>query len=197
MKCLVWALPIVLVTSLGGCRSSSSEHAKNYQTVATDPGRDTKTAKEKSRQAAEMIKQDELSEAEKCLKEALAADVMYGPAHNNLGLVYFKQNQLYLAAWEFQYAIKLLPKKPEPYNNLGLVYEAGGKFPEAIQSYSQAVAIQPDNPQFLGNEVRARIRNGEKGKEVRKLLSDLLMHETRPQWIQWAKQEMVLIKENR
>ena len=47
--------------------------------------------------------------AEAALKAALTADVMFGPAHNNLGKVYFHKGELYLAAREFDYAMKLMP----------------------------------------------------------------------------------------
>jgi hypothetical protein len=32
-----------------------------------------------------------------------------GPAHNNLGIVYYRQKKYYLAAWEFQHAARLYP----------------------------------------------------------------------------------------
>jgi hypothetical protein len=35
-----------------------------------------------------------------------------GPAHNNLGIVYYRQKKYYLAAWEFQYAAKLMAYSP-------------------------------------------------------------------------------------
>jgi hypothetical protein len=31
-----------------------------------------------------------------------------GPAHNNLGIVYYRRKKYYLAAWEFQYAARLM-----------------------------------------------------------------------------------------
>ena len=46
-----------------------------------------------------------MEKAEKLLKQALTADIGYGPAHNNLGKVYYHRQNFYLAAWEFEYAI--------------------------------------------------------------------------------------------
>ena len=118
--------------------------------------------------------------AEQVLRDALLKDVMFGPAHNNLGLVYFHQAHLYLAAWEFQYAVKLMPNQPEARNNLGLVLEAGGKLDQAVDSYEQAMKAEPDNGQFVGNCVRARVRRGETGIEMRELLEKLIMVDSRP-----------------
>ena len=95
------------------------------------------------------------------VRSALEADVTFGPAHNNLGRVYYHQGQLYLDAWEFQYAIKLMPYQPEPKSNLGLVLEAANKLDEAIKNYDEAMNLEPENPQFLGNDARARARRWE------------------------------------
>src|SRR4029453_19576722 len=107
------------------------------------------------------------------LKSALAADVMCGPAHNNLGKVYYHQHKLYLAAWEFQYAMKLMPNVPEPRNNLGLVFESAGKLDDAVASYDEARGLEPDNVQFIGNLARARVRRGDDDAGVRDLLRQL------------------------
>src|SRR5262245_32785979 len=94
-----------------GCQSGKRGDSKSpsYETIAKDPRRDSERARELNAQALEQMQRDKLDEAERTLKKALSADVTFGPAHNNLGKVYFDQNKLYLAAWEFQYAAKLMP----------------------------------------------------------------------------------------
>ncbi|MHB1158379.1 MAG: hypothetical protein ACYC26_16260 [Phycisphaerales bacterium] len=47
--------------------------------------------------------------------------------------------------------------------------------------------MEPDNPELLGNFARARLRRGNKGRDMRQLLTDLLMKKTRPDWRQWAR----------
>src|SRR5207302_136282 len=92
------------------------------------------------------------------LKAALEADVMYGPAHNNLGIVYMKQGKpLYDAAWEFEKAIKLMPHQPETRNNLGLVLEQAGKLSEATDAFMRAHEMEPDNPEYIANLANLRI----------------------------------------
>ena len=171
-----------------GCNTGPRNASQSeYETVADAPGRDAAAAEAHHARATRLIERGDWPAAEAALKEALAADVMYGPAHNNLGKVYFHQGKLYLAAWEFQYAAKLMPNVPEPKNNLGLVFESAGKLDEAVSSYDEAMRIEPDNPQFIGNLARARMRRGDRDESVRELLSSLVLRETRPEWADWAR----------
>ena len=80
----------------------------DYATVTASPDRDTAAARQHTRAATKLMENDKLDDARKELKRAMAADLFYGPAHNNLGSVYLKQKRYYLAAWEFQYAAKLI-----------------------------------------------------------------------------------------
>ncbi|MES1171564.1 MAG: hypothetical protein ABUL56_04300, partial [Actinomycetota bacterium] len=95
-----------------------------------------------------------------------------------------------LAAWEFQYAMKLMPNTPEPRNNLGLVFESAGKLDDAVASYDEAMRLEPDNVQFIGNLTRARVRRGDRDDSVRELLGKLVMRETRPDWADWARGQL-------
>jgi Tfp pilus assembly protein PilF len=101
-----------------------------------------------------------LAVAEKLFQQALASDVRFGPAHHSLGVLYFWQNKLYLAAWEFEYAARLMPDRYEPLNNLGLVYEAAGKYDDAKMYYSLARQKAELQPQVIGNQARIAMRSG-------------------------------------
>jgi Flp pilus assembly protein TadD len=181
---------------LASCQSPrpTTSSARDYQTLGKEPQRDTDTAHKQNDAAVTLINKGDYAGAEKLLREALADDVMYGPAHNNLGLIYFHQSKLYLAAWEFQYASKLMPTQPEARNNLGLVFEASGKLDQAIDAYDQAIKIAPDNAQFIGNCARARMRRGDKFADVRPLLEKLVTLDTRPDWTAWAKEHLALVQ---
>lgn len=126
------------------------------------------------------------------MQKSLLADVTYGPAHNNLGKIYYGQRNFYLAAWEFEYANKLMPHRAECQNNLGLVYEAVGKLDEAIDSYSIAYAADPKNPVVIGNLARARVRRGDDDPVVAQLLADLKLYDSRPEWVAWASERLAV-----
>ena len=161
--------------------------AERYQTVPKESERDADLARRENARAAALMDKGDDAAAEVALKAALDADVMCGPAHNNLGKVYYRQGKFYPAALEFQFAMKLMPNQPEPPNNLGLVFEAAGKLDEAAESYGKAVALEPGNVQAMGNLARARYRRGDRDEEVRALLTQLVLRDTRPDWLAWEK----------
>jgi len=190
----------VLVVVLGGCNTGSARYRsepQGYRTVPVEIGRDCEKAATLTAQALKAVEEGELEQAEQLLRDALTSDVMYGPAHNNLGQLYYQQKRYYEAAWEFQYAIRLMPHQPIPRNNLGLVFEATGQLDAAAEQYGLAVAEEPDNAQLLGNLASARIRRGDTGPEVRELLQQIVIKDTRPDWRAWAEQQYHLSSKDR
>jgi Flp pilus assembly protein TadD len=181
---------ILGVSGISGC-ASPAQRPPGYETVAKEPHRDADVARRETARAVALLDAGDYAGAEAALKVALAADIMSGPAHNNLGKVYFRQSKFYLAAWEFQYAMKLMPNQPEPPNNLGLVFEAVGKLDDAADHYGKAVALEPENVQAMGNLARARVRRGDDDDDLRSLLGRLVLRETRPDWLAWEKHTLV------
>ena len=57
----------------------------------------------------------------------------------------------------------------------------------------RALALEPDNPHLIGNLARARLRRGDKGYEMHDLLTDLILKDTRPEWIDWVKEKLALL----
>lgn len=184
----------VILIAVPGCALIHSKEKRDYRTVPASPNRDTERAKAENERAIGFCEKGKCDKAEKALQEALIADVTYGPAHNNLGKLYFSQGQYYLAAWEFEYAIKLMPERFEPLCNLGLVYETVGKLDEAVDFYSRAHGLQPKDPEVLGNLARARVRMGEPVAVVQPLLAELVFMDTRPAWVNWAKEQLALAR---
>ena len=120
---------------------------------------------------------------------------MYGPAHNNLGRIYYEQGKYYLAAWEFEYAIQdKCPTGPSPTTTLGMVYEAVDRIDQAIEQYQKAHRMAPQNPEFLGNLARATLKKDEHSPDARDLLSDLLVYDSRPNWTRWARETLAVGK---
>ncbi|MEM9420563.1 MAG: tetratricopeptide repeat protein [Planctomycetota bacterium] len=166
--------------------------ANRYHVVQAKRQADTDLARSKNNTALKALEYGDLEVAEELLKEAVNADVGFGPAHNNLGKVYFQQGNMYRAAWEFEYAINLMPYHPEPKNNLALVLETVRRFDESITNYEAALKLEPDNPELIGNLARAKIRRGDPPGEVKQLLMDLVLKDTRPEWIEWANNQLVM-----
>jgi Tfp pilus assembly protein PilF len=182
---------IILLTlaGLAGCAATSKPKTP-YETIGAEPRRDSDVAKQQNALAVAFLEKGDYAKAEDALKGALAADIMCGPAHNNLGKVYFHKRDYYHAAWEFQYASKLMPGAAEPANNLGLVFEAAGKLDDATDSYTKAVGLEPENVDALGNLARARSRRGDRDASMRLLLQKLVMRDTRPEWLKWEQETL-------
>ena len=190
--------PLVVAgtTCISGCNFTKEKNQKTYETVQANERYDTETAR---RQHAKGLKQLEkslhggpgrLADAEVHFQKALVADITYGPVHNSLGIVYMRQRKYYTAAWEFEYAAKLMPEHFEPLYNLGLLYETADKLENAISYYEQAIALAPRNPVVIGNLAKAKLRDGRDFEEVRPLLQELVFHDNRCDWVTWAKDLM-------
>ncbi len=186
------ALWLVLVSNCVslGCAKWSREVPRKYTTVAPDPNADAEKAKKLNGEGLKKLKAGELDDAESLFREALAADVNYGPAHNNLGQIYLSRHQLYLAAWEFEFAANLMPERPECRVNLGLVYETADRLKLARDYYESALEISPNDSVALGNLARVSVKMDEEPGRVHYLLSELVMRDNRPKWLNWAKELM-------
>ena len=177
-------LTIALLAAAVGC---------HHNDVAAVSAPDTAAARADTDKAFALIASEKFKEAQPILLKAIDADPSYGPAHNDLGLVYYHFGRLYDAAWEFEKASRLMPQSPEPKNNLGLIHEAAGKLPEAEVAYSQAYELAPDNVQYIGNLARIRVRRGERDAQTRHLLEQLVLSDSRPEWNQWAQRNLHLL----
>lgn len=194
---------VLLCLSVSGCRLMRHDDVLRYETVAVDPTRDTQAAVLYHERALKIIERAsnpalchcecvagclcDLHKAEKLLEKALLADVRYGPAHNTLGMLYYYQQKLYLAAWEFEYAARLMPDYAEPINNQGMVYEAAERLDRAIEYYEMALELDPNNPVYLGNLAKAQLRMGSDVEMVRGILKEMIFFDSRPDWIAWAR----------
>jgi Tfp pilus assembly protein PilF len=189
----IFVLPAFMgLAVIAGCAPAPSTTVQppDYQTIARDAHHDSDAAAQKNEIALTQLDKGDLDAAAQTARQALSADVTFGPAHNTLGMIYYRQSQLYLAAWEFQYAIKLMPHQPEAHGNLGLTYEAGQKWDQAIDAYDEALKLAPDNEPIIANLVRARLRRGDRGVDVQQLLEKVLSKDDRPEWVQWAREQL-------
>lgn len=165
-----------------GCQSGSG---------VTPPRQNTEVARVQNEAAYKLISEGKYDASEEILKNAIAADVMYGPARNNLGIVFLKQGKLYPAAWEFENAIKLMPHQPEVRNNLGLVMEKAGKLNEASDAFARAYELEPDNPEYIANLAIIRVKRKLLDEETRKLLQEMVFKDPRPDRVRWAKEQLI------
>ena len=86
-----------------------------------------------------------------------------------------------------------MPGSGLPHNNLGLTLQEAGRLDTAIVEFETAYAMEPYVAAFLGNLVKARREAGEQGEEIRLLLKEMLLMESRPEWVHWTRDELELM----
>ena len=158
---------------------------------------DPRLAREENERAYTLINQGKYQEAESVLARALDADVTFGPAHNNMGLLYYERGDFYHAAWEFYHASTLMPYAPDVWNNLGMALEAGmdsktdpKRYDQAVSEYEKARKLAPDNPEYLANLARAKDKRGDRDEEMKNLLQELAYKDARQGWRDWARMKL-------
>ncbi|QDU34569.1 Photosystem I assembly protein Ycf3 [Poriferisphaera corsica] len=190
-------IPIIILTALitvfVGCVGLHDTDVKTYQSPVKAKADQAQKAADLNSSAVNYIEQNNLNRAEQLLKEALTEDMTYAPAHNNLGLVYYRLHQYYTAAWEFEYAAKLMDNAAEPLNNLGMVYEAVGQYKKAHDYYKQAYQADSENVQVIANFARNHVRQGLRNDQLRDLLEEIVLRDDRNEWVAWAREQRAVI----
>lgn len=175
----------VLLVSLAAC---ASDHSTSPYLAPGEVARNTVEAEALSRKGADLIASD-LLEAEALLREALAKDLFYGPAHNNLGVVFLKQQKLYEAASEFEWAKKLMPGHPDPRVNLAITLEQAGRTREALTSYEAALEISPDYLPAIQGIAVATVRSGAFDDRLRGWLEQISTRAHSTSWCAWSRRQ--------
>ena len=153
--------------------------------VPSESERATTVAEKLSREGADLIATDP-SKAEALLRDALTKDLYYGPAHNNLGVVFLNEGKLYEAAHEFEWARKLLPGNPDPRVNLALTLERAGRTDEAFKSYETALEVSPEYLPAIEGAASIAIRTGREEPRLPDWLRTLALGTEDPAWQRWA-----------
>lgn len=76
------------------------------------------------------------------IKQALATDPSYGPAHNLRGLAYMRLGELGLARESFQRAVTLNPRDADAAHNLGWLHCQLKEYNEANTQFQRALGVQ-------------------------------------------------------
>ena len=182
----VAAVVATLVATLSSCRSTPVGPYAPMSEVA----RSTTKAEELSREGADLIASDP-ARAEALLREALTADLYFGPAHNNLGVVFLNAGKLYEAANEFEWARKLMPGHPDPRVNLGICLERAGRVDDAIESYDAALQVSPAYLPAIQGAALAAIHSGRDDARLAGWLQEIAMRADQPMWREWASRARV------
>jgi Flp pilus assembly protein TadD len=192
VKHQVWQILLCVAAALvvGGCASSRPSEAGKYETVSAVSVSDRAAAEKLSSEGHRLLDAGENEKAAGVFKEAIIQDMNFGPAHNGLGVAMFRLGRYYEAAWEFDYASKLMPRAPQPLVNLGMIAEIAGKSDEAMRHYESALSLEPGSGELMGYLARIRIKQGVRDARTAELLRGIMDRDDRPTWRKWAELEL-------
>lgn len=177
-----YGLGLLLLVGGLACRSAES----GPYSPSSEAVRNTVRAQELNAEAADALTTDP-DAAEGLLREALGADLFFGPAHNNLGVVYLKQGKLYEAAGEFEWARKLMPGHPDPRMNLALTLEQAGKTDEAIATYRTALEVWPGHIATLQALAKLHVVGRRESPDLEGWLDLIALQGETEAWRAWAR----------
>lgn len=179
---LLFLVIVVPALCAAGCSAPRSTHPYEPQTQAA---RDTAKSQRLTQEAAAILSKDPIR-AESLLRDALAADLWHGPAHNNLGVIYLKRGDLYAAASEFEWARKLLPNHPDPRVNLAVTLEHAGRTDEALSTYASALDVYPQYLPAVQALARLQVRCGRTDDRTAGMLREIALRGQTEEWRAWA-----------
>lgn len=166
--------------------------------AATERPRDPERARILTLRAADLA-DSRPQDAESLLREALAADIYHGPAHNNLGVLYLRRGMLYEAAGEFEWARRLMPGHPDPRLNLGLTLESAGRLEPAMAEYEAAIEAQPGYLPAVQAKARLIVRSGPRvgdREAVRAALDEIALRGETQAWRDWARLQLATMADS-
>jgi tetratricopeptide (TPR) repeat protein len=101
-------------------------------------------------QAAQAVEHEDWHEAEKVYRQILAQQPS-SQAHNDLGVVYYQQNQLEKALQQYSLAIDTKPVYINAFLNRGLVFARHGDYSAAVKDYATILKSIPHHYQAQFN----------------------------------------------
>jgi Tfp pilus assembly protein PilF len=190
----LFAIIVVLCVLLApGAGCQATPHGP-YNTPSNE-SRDPQHAQALTTQAVDLMERDP-HKAEELLRQALTADVYFGPAHNDLGVLELRRGNLYEAANEFEWARKLMPGHPDPRMNLALTLERAGRVDEALATYETALEVYPHHIPTLQAMSRLQLRRNRADDRTQAMLEEIAVAGDTQQWRQWAQWQLVKSSES-
>jgi type IV pilus assembly protein PilF len=144
---LVWlGLAALVSLGLGGCaggpgRAPSASAGSSAEPLTDSDEPDArKRARIRMELASSYFEHGQTTVALDEIKQSLAADPTYGPAHVLRGLVYMRLNDAGLAEESFRRALQINPRDADALHNYGWFACQQGRHAEAIELFQRAVA---------------------------------------------------------
>ena len=187
---LIMTSVLALTTVFGGCGSSGGTRVTSPYSTPSEASRNSLRAQELTQQGVKFM-DDDPEQAESLFREALAHDIMFGPAHNDLGIMHLRSGRLFEAASEFEWARKLMPGHPDPRMNLALTLERAGRVDEALCTYDTALEVYPNHMPTMQALSRLQLRHGKPDGRTKDMLQQIALGGQDESWRTWAQGQLI------
>ncbi|MGH8505291.1 MAG: tetratricopeptide repeat protein [Stenotrophobium sp.] len=153
MPVLRQALLLAMLALLGACSSvikpgTTAPAAQAATTAKPQPAKpvpDKLDADGRFNAALDLMKQQQIPEAEKAFGDLARDFPQYSGPLTNLGILYARANQPQQAIGAFSRAVVVNPQNAVAYNWLGVLYRQSGNYLRAEQAYKQALDIDAND----------------------------------------------------
>jgi Flp pilus assembly protein TadD len=130
---------------LVGAQTPSHRTSPENSSVSQEPGGAQLS------EAASLLQQGRLAEAEAILRRVLLAAPRNPDAHNLIGVVLDQRGQFKAAETEYRTALRLNRSLISPLANLGVLLARTGRSEEAVRAFETVLTKVPDHPQATLN----------------------------------------------
>ncbi len=141
------------------CGATSNSHI-----AASSPSPQHVNSREQNEHGVELVREGDLAGAEKCFRNALAAESREPGILTNLASTLQALGSRDEALEHFRAAIELRPGEAVLHHNLAIALQAAGRYEEAAESFAKAISLPPDDAAFhngLGSSLTSLGRHAE------------------------------------
>ena len=140
-----WTLLISLVVTFGvGCGGTTKRAPRSEAAIKAAEASVPSTARKEYNSAIEAMKSGNIPQARNILSNLTQKYPDLSGPHVNLGIIYFRADEIDKAEESFKQALKINPDSAVSLNHLGIIYRGKGKFKEAKSNYEKALEIAPN-----------------------------------------------------
>ncbi len=189
--CYLAVIAVLIVPFVSGCTPT-----------ATDELASSLTELEQEQVEARRLNSEALTQGQdpaqqrKLLEQALYKDQLFGEAHNNLGVVLYKQGRLYEAAGHLQRASELLSGSSIPLVNLAILHATMGQWDRALPYAREA--YEKDHHDFRALRILAEclVEKRDNSNELAEALQQLVMVSPDEPLRKWAMRQLKTNQDN-
>jgi len=140
-----WTLLFLLVSTFAvGCGGTTKRAPRSEEAIKAAEASVPNEARKEYDSAISAMKAGNIPQAKNILSNLTQKYPDLSGPHVNLGIIYFRADEIDKAEESFRQALKINPDSAVSLNHLGIINRGKGKFDEAKSNYERALEISPN-----------------------------------------------------